>query len=215
MMAVVEDGSTGTLWVISAPSGAGKTTLVRALIKRLQANGMEAALSVSYTTRPARANETDGVDYRFVSAERFSEMATSGEFIEHAEVFGHCYGTSRADTLDHLREGHELFLDIDWQGARQLRGRLAEMRSIFVLPPSTAELERRLRKRSQDSDAVIERRMREARAEMSHFAEYDSLLVNDEFERAVEQLYMLVASHRLRSSRQRHVQVDLIRALLG
>lgn len=212
---MVEDGSTGTLWVISAPSGAGKTTLVQALIKRLKADGMEAALSISYTTRPARSNETDGVDYRFVDAERFSEMATAGEFIEHAEVFGYRYGTSQADTLGHLRGGHELFLDIDWQGARQLRGRLAEMQSVFVLPPSTAELERRLRKRSQDSDAVIERRMREARAEMSHYAEYDSLLVNDEFDRAVEQLYMLVVSHRLRSSRQRQVQVDLIRELLG
>lgn len=214
-MAVVEDGSTGTMWVISAPSGAGKTTLVRALIKCLKANGIEAALSVSYTTRPARANETDGVDYRFVNVERFSEMAVAGEFIEHAEVFGYRYGTSQADTLVHLREGYELFLDIDWQGARQLRGRLAEMQSVFVLPPSMAELERRLRKRSQDSDTVIERRMREARAEISHYAEYDSLLVNDEFERAVEQLYMLVASHRLRSSRQRQVQVGLIRELLG
>lgn len=215
MMAVAADGLLGTLWVISAPSGAGKTTLIRALIKRLKADGVEAVLSVSYTTRPARPNEADGVDYRFVDPKHFSEMVTSGQFIEHAEVFGSCYGTSRTDTLDHLHRGHELFLDIDWQGARQLRGRLGEVRSVFILPPSKAELERRLRQRSQDSEATIRRRMREARAEMSHYAEYDALLVNDEFDRAVEQLYILVAAQRLRSGRQRYAHAALIRELLG
>lgn len=205
----------GTLWVVSAPSGAGKTTLVRALITRLKANGVEAALSVSYTTRPPRPNETDGVDYRFVDRARFSEMAASGEFIEHAQVFDCYYGTSRADTLGHLNRGRELFLDIDWQGARQLRGQIDDMRSIFILPPSTAELEQRLRRRSQDSDAVIEKRMHEARAEISHYAEYDALLINDEFDRAVDQLFMLVAAQRLRISRQRDVHATLIAELLG
>lgn len=214
-MAAAVDKSMGTLWVISAPSGAGKTTLIRALIMRLKADGVEAALSVSYTTRLPRSNEVDGVDYRFIDADRFSKMADSDQFIEHAEVFGHRYGTGRADTLDHLNRGHELFLDIDWQGARQLRGQLGEMRTVFILPPSTAELERRLRRRSQDADAVIEQRMREARTEISHYAEYDALLVNDEFDCALDQLFMLVAAQRLRSRRQSDVYAALIKELLG
>lgn len=215
MAAVAEELSLGTLWIISAPSGAGKTTLTKALIHRLHSEGIEAAFSVSYTTRPPRADEVDGVDYHFVDTRKFSGMTESGELIEHAEVFGHNYGTGRAATLGQLQSGQEVFLDIDWQGARKLRSRIPETRSVFILPPTEQELEKRLRQRSQDKDCAIAERMRNARAEMSHYFEYDALVVNTEFNRALEELYALVIAHRLRCQRQKHIHADLIRQLVG
>ena len=215
MTVLTEELRLGTLWIISAPSGAGKTTLTKALIRRLLSKGIEAAFSVSYTTRAPRADEIDGVDYHFVDMQQFTRMAESGDFIEHAEVFGHNYGTGRAATLRRLQSGQEVFLDIDWQGARKLRACLPETRSVFILPPSERELEKRLRRRSQDQYSAIAERMRKARAEMSHYIEYDTLIVNAEFHHALGELYALVIAHRLRCGRQKYTHANLIRQLVG
>ena len=178
----------GRLYVISAPSGAGKTSLVNALMEREPRIGF----SVSYTTRKPRPNEIPGRDYHFVTMERFEEMVAHGEFLEHARVFDNCYGTGVRAVEEALRNGEQLLLEIDWQGARQVRSRLPEARSIFILPPSRSALEQRLRARSTDSDAVIERRLRDAAEDLGHWNEFDYVVINDRFERALEDLHAIV-----------------------
>jgi guanylate kinase len=181
-------GGIGRLYVIAAPSGAGKTSLVKALMEREP----RMRFSVSYTTRPPRPNEVDGQDYHFVPRARFEEMAARGEFLEHARVFDNFYGTGLAKVQSELRDGHLLLLEIDWQGARQVRARLPAARSIFILPPTRTALEERLRARSTDSEAVIERRLRDAAQDLAHWTEFDFVVVNDQFERAVADLLAIV-----------------------
>jgi guanylate kinase len=181
--------ATGQLWVVAAPSGAGKTSLVRALLER------DASLwfSVSYTTRARRASETDGRDYFFVSEPEFLDMVREGAFLEHARVFDHWYGTGREHVAGLLRAGFSVVLEIDWQGARQVRERAPSSQSVFILPPSAAELERRLRGRKTDSEAVIQRRLEDALGDMTHWAEFDHVIVNDDFAGALERLAAVVA----------------------
>jgi guanylate kinase len=205
------DSAPGTLFVVSAPSGAGKTSLVAALLEADA--GLH--LSVSYTTRPPRPGEVDGEHYHFVDAARFDAMVAAGEFVESARVFGNAYGTAEATLREVLARGDDLLLEIDWQGARQVRERFPESVSIFVMPPSLAELEQRLRGRGQDSDSVIAGRMARARDELSHFAEYDYLVVNDDFKTALDQLRAIVTAERLRRTRQAVRQQGLLAALLG
>jgi guanylate kinase len=204
----------GHLWIVSAPSGGGKTTLTRALLPRLAALGVQARISVSHTTRAPRPGEVDGVHYHFTDAAAFAAKVEAGAFLEHAEVFGRRYGTARAETAALLEAGIEVILDIDWQGARQVRAALPSARSLFILPPSRLELERRLRGRGTDAEADIARRMAEARAEMSHYGEYDSLVVNDDFESALQQLIALFLAPRLALARQRQRHAVLIAELL-
>jgi guanylate kinase len=178
----------GRLYVIAAPSGAGKTSLVKALMEREP----RMRFSVSYTTRPPRPNEVDGRDYHFVARDRFEEMVARGEFLEHARVFDNFYGTGLRAVQSELRDGQLLLLEIDWQGARQVRARLPAARSIFILPPTRRALEERLRARSTDSEAVIERRLRDAAQDLAHWTEFDYVVVNDQFERAVADLLAIV-----------------------
>jgi guanylate kinase len=178
----------GRLYVVSAPSGAGKTSLVKALMEREP----HVRFSVSYTTRKPRPNEVPGRDYHFVSMERFAEMVAKNEFLEHASVFDNCYGTGVRAVQEALANGEQLLLEIDWQGARQVRARLPEACSIFILPPSRSALEQRLRARSTDSEEVIERRLRDAAEDLGHWAEFDYVVVNDRFEQALEDLRSVV-----------------------
>ena len=178
----------GRLYVIAAPSGAGKTSLVKALMEREP----RIQFSVSYTTRKPRPNEIPGRDYHFVSAERFQEMIANHEFLEHARVFDNCYGTGVRTVQESLSNGEELLLEIDWQGARQVRARLPEACSIFILPPSREALELRLKGRSTDSNAVIQRRLRDAAEDLSHWSEFDYVVINDRFEQAIEDLRAIV-----------------------
>lgn len=172
------------LFVIAAPSGAGKTTLVRAL---LSANP-ELRFSVSYTTREKRSNEAHGVDYRFVTVEQFHKLREQGELLENAEVFDNFYATSRSQVEQHLEEGHSVILEIDWQGAQQVRESVPECVTIFVLPPSLEELETRLRDRGTDTAEVIDRRLRDAVGDMSHWDEFQHIIINDGLDRAVAEL---------------------------
>lgn len=192
----------GELFIISAPSGAGKTTLV----KRLVGSMPDLVFSVSHTTRPCRPGEVDGVDYHFVDRASFEEMARTGQFLEYAEVFGNLYGTARSAVAEQMAAGKSVLLDIDWQGARKVREAMPRARSIFILPPSRRELERRLRERGQDSEEVIARRMRDAAAEMSHHGEYDFIVVNDDLESALADLGAIVQN---RPQQTRVVDVDL------
>jgi guanylate kinase len=178
----------GSLYVVAAPSGAGKTSLVKALMERQP----HIRFSVSYTTRKPRPNEVDGRDYHFVTQERFQEMVERGEFLEHARVFDNCYGTAIETVNRALTQGELLLLEIDWQGARQVRARLPEARSIFILPPSRRALEERLRARSSDSESVIERRLRDAKQDLAHWTEFDYVVINDRFEQAVADLLAIV-----------------------
>ena len=178
----------GRLFVVAAPSGAGKTSLMKALIA--SEAGVEVA--VSHTTRQRRAGEEDGVNYHFVDPAGFRQMVETGDFLEWAEVFGHLYGTSRAAVETALAAGKRLFLEIDWQGAQQIRQRLPEALTIFILPPSRQALRERLLARGQDGPAAVARRTAEALEELSHFDEFDYLIVNDNFEQALAQLRQLV-----------------------
>jgi guanylate kinase len=180
----------GKLFVISAPSGAGKTSLVEALLARRP----DLCLSVSHTTRTPRPNEVKGREYHFVPLEEFQELVRQGQFLEHAKVFDNYYGTSAPPVNAHLDHGRSVILEIDWQGARQVRASLPQCVSIFILPPSRAALEKRLRARRTESDAAIERRLRDAVGDMSHWKEFDYVIVNDDFERAVEDLTRIVDS---------------------
>ncbi len=178
----------GDLYVIAAPSGAGKTSLVKAVLSRDPA----LRVSVSHTTRKQREKELPGVDYNFVNVEEFKRLIGQDAFLEHAQVFDNFYGTGRAQVEALRNAGHDVILEIDWQGAQQVRRAQPDCRSIFILPPSRAELEARLRNRNTDSDQVIERRLRDAVADMSHYAEFDRVIVNDEFETAVAQLLTIL-----------------------
>lgn len=201
----------GLLFVVSAPSGAGKTSLVKALLE------VEPSLrlSVSYTTRAPRQGEEDGVHYHFVDAPTFERMAEAGEFVEFARVFGNAYGTAAKTLREGLDAGADLLLEIDWQGARQVRARFPEAISIFVAPPSLAALETRLRGRGKDSEDVIAARMSQARDELSHHAEYDYLVVNDDFAEALGDLRAIVTAERLREPRQAERHAAALKAMLG
>jgi len=203
--------SRGTLFTVSAPSGAGKTSLVNALI----ASCPGLRVSVSHTTRPIRRGEEDGVNYHFVDEEVFLAMLERAEFLEHARVFGNLYGTSGVWVEEQIAAGTDVILEIDWQGAQQVRRLLPETRAIFILPPSREVLEQRLRDRGQDDPAVIEKRLGEAVAEMSHYVESDFLVINRDFDRALQELQAVVISERLRTRRQEIAQVETLQGLLN
>ena len=201
----------GHLFVIAAPSGAGKTSLVRALMEREP--GLR--FSISFTTRKQRPNEVHGRDYFFVAREEFDRMVAAGEFLEHATVFDNSYGTSRRQVEESLASGQDLILEIDWQGARQVRVALPECHSIFILPPSRAELERRLRSRGTDAEDVIQRRLRDAASDMAHWREFDFVVVNDDFERALAELQAIVQGRGEASRRGRPGLAERARELTG
>ncbi|MDB6441998.1 MULTISPECIES: guanylate kinase [Pseudomonas] len=203
--------STGTLYIISAPSGAGKTSLVKALIDAEP----QIRVSVSHTTRAMRPGEVNGVNYHFVDREEFVRMAEHGDFLERAEVFGNLYGTSQSFLQQTLDEGHDLILEIDWQGAEQVRKLMPQARSIFILPPSQEALRQRLTNRGQDSDDIIEGRMREAVSEMSHYVDYDYLIINDDFAHALDDLKAIFRASQLQQKRQQQRFGKLLAELLG
>lgn len=203
--------TTGTLYIISAPSGAGKTSLVKALID----SEAQIHVSVSHTTRAMRPGEVDGVNYHFVSREHFHAMLDKTEFLEHAEVFGNLYGTSQEWVKQTLAEGYDLILEIDWQGAQQVRRLMAEAKSIFILPPTQEALRHRLTNRGQDSGEIIERRMREAVSEMSHYVEYDYILINDDFSHALSDLKAIFRANQLLQSPQQQRHAGLLNELLA
>jgi guanylate kinase len=182
-------GNKNTLFVLAAPSGAGKTTLVHALVKRNPA----LRFSVSFTTRTPRENEQHGRDYFFVTADEFLALQKNGELLESASVFDNYYGTGRSQVEQHLDEGNSVLLEIDWQGARQVRDSMPEAVTVFVLPPSVTELERRLRDRKTDSDEVIERRLNDALGDISHWREFDYVIINDNLDHAVADLQSILA----------------------
>jgi guanylate kinase len=189
----------GLMLVLSSPSGAGKTTLSRRLLQ----SDSDIVMSVSATTRAPRPNEIDGQDYFFVTPEKFDAMAAAGEFLEHATVFGNKYGTPRAPVMAALEAGKDVLFDIDWQGTQQLKQQARDdLASVFVVPPSKAELERRLRIRAQDSDQVVRERMAKASDELSHWAEYDYLLMNDDIQHALGKLEEILRVERSRRARQ-------------
>jgi guanylate kinase len=195
----VEIKRRGLMLVLSSPSGAGKTTLARLLLD----SDPNVAMSVSATTRPKRPGEVDGRDYFFISEKKFQRMVEAGEFLEHATVFGHRYGTPREPVLEALTAGRDVLFDIDWQGTQQLRQQVREdVVTIFVLPPSRAELERRLHTRAQDSAEVVAKRMAKANDEISHWAEYDYVIVNEDVARAQAQVATILLAERLKRARQ-------------
>lgn len=200
----------GQLLIVSAPSGAGKTSLIKALMEQDQ----RVEVSVSYTTRPQRPGEVEGVNYFFVSAETFHKMREAGAFFESAEVFGHFYGTSLTQLEARLSDGADVILEIDWQGAQQVRKLLPDSAWLFILPPSLEALKSRLQARGQDAEDTIDLRMRAARDEMSHWDEADYLIINDQFDVALEALQALVRSLRLRTGQQQSALQDLIEDLL-
>ena len=204
-------GKRGKLFVIAAPSGAGKTSLVRALMQRRPT----LRFSISYTTRKQRPNERDEHDYFFVTKERFEQMRDAGEFLEHARVFDNYYGTSRSQVERLLESGQDVLLEIDWQGAQQIRRALPECRSIFVLPPSREALEQRLRGRGTDSDEVIARRLRDSLADLSHWSEFDYIVVNDDFDRATGELEAVVTGQGEALRRDRAELKELLARLLS
>lgn len=199
------------LFVIAAPSGGGKTSLIAALLKRDE----RVSLSVSHTTRPPRPGEIDGVHYHFVDEPTFLKRAEKGAFLEHARVFDHWYGTSRKSVQDILDSGLDVLLDIDWQGARQIKQNFPDCCTIFILPPSLETLRMRLSKRAQDSEEVIDRRMRAARAELSHGGEFDFLIVNDDFDQALADLHSIVRNGELVPDGQLERNHDLLAQLLN
>ncbi|MEZ3134536.1 guanylate kinase [Stutzerimonas kunmingensis] len=197
--------TTGTLYIVSAPSGAGKTSLVKALVDAQP----QVRVSVSHTTRTMRPGEVDGVNYHFVSREDFLARLERNEFLEHAEVFGNLYGTSQRWLEDILAEGFDLILEIDWQGAQQVRRLMPQAKSIFILPPTQEALRQRLNNRGQDSDEIIDKRMREAVSEMSHYVEYDYLVINDDFAHALIDLQSIFRANQLiqKTQQQRHARL--------
>ena len=212
-MGVTKMGETpkGTLFTISAPSGAGKTSLVRALLDQDE----NTQVSVSFTTRAMRPGELDGRDYHFIDKNRFDDMLANTEFLEHAQVFTNYYGTSQAWVDAALAQGKDVILEIDWQGAAQIRRLLPETEGIFILPPSRACLQERLRGRGQDDETVIEQRMQEAKNEMSHFIDAQWLIVNDDFEQALIELKSIILTQRLKACSQQQKYGSLLVDLLS
>ncbi|ATX78350.1 guanylate kinase [Reinekea forsetii] len=200
----------GILYIIAAPSGAGKSSLVNAVIARLPF----VTLSISHTTRAMRPGEEDGAHYHFTSPADFVERVGRGEFLEHAQVFDNYYGTSQAYVQHQLDAGHDVILEIDWQGAQQVRRLMPGCRSVFILPPSKAALQERLEKRQQDSAAVISRRMLDAVSEMSHYGDFDYLIINDDFYKALDELAAIFTTNRLVMSQQQQRHQGLIMQLL-
>ncbi|WNW12713.1 guanylate kinase [Pseudomonas sp. DTU_2021_1001937_2_SI_NGA_ILE_001] len=203
--------STGTLYIVSAPSGAGKTSLVTALIDA----DRQIRVSVSHTTRAMRPGEVNGVNYHFVERAEFLRMIEQGDFLEQAEVFGNLYGTSQSSLQEVLDAGYDLILEIDWQGAEQVRNLMPDALSIFILPPSQEALRQRLNGRGQDSDEIIEGRMREAVSEMSHYGAYDYIVVNDDFDVALDDLKAIFRANRLTQAHQQRRHQALLAQLLG
>ncbi len=203
--------NTGTLFTVSAPSGAGKTSLVRALADQCP----DICVSVSHTTREVRPGEQDGVSYHFVTETVFQDMLGRGAFLEHARVFNHYYGTSQAWVEEQLAAGRDVILEIDWQGAEQIKRQRPDSVSVFILPPSREDLLQRLKGRGRDQDDIIQQRMNQAADELSHYPEADYLIVNDEFPRALEQLQCVVEAQRLRAEVQVVKLSDLLKDLLS
>lgn len=201
----------GTLFIVSAPSGAGKTSLVNELV----ACTKKIAISISHTTRPQRQGEENGLHYHFIDREQFQKMANTGQFLEHAQVFGNYYGTSQAWVEGELEKGRDIILEIDWQGAQQVRRLIPSSVSVFVLPPSKESLEQRLQSRGKDSEEVINQRLEKAVEEMQHYVEADFVIINDEFELALQQLKAVVISERLKIRRQMVDQSDRVKQLLS
>jgi guanylate kinase len=201
----------GSLFIVAAPSGAGKTSLMKALI----AKHAQIRVSVSHTTRPVREGEIDGKDYFFVSQDEFQKMRTEGAFLECATVFDNSYGTSSAAVQDQLANGFDVILEIDWQGAQQVRKNYPGCTGIFIIPPSKQALEQRLRGRGQDNDEVIARRMRDAESEISHYVEFDYLIVNDDFERALMEIEAIIIAKRKTMAIQQLQQSNLLNELLA
>lgn len=202
---------TGTLYIISAPSGAGKTSLVKALL----AQDEQIRVSVSHTTRAMRPGEEDGVHYNFVSREAFDSLIAAGNFLEYAEVFTNKYGTSRIWVEEQLAQGTDVILEIDWQGAQQVRKLMPNAVSVFILPPSKEELRRRLTGRGQDSEEVIDHRMSEAVSEMVHYPEFDYVIINDDFDQALVQLQAVFTANRLILANQQQRHHGLLEDLLS
>lgn len=203
--------TTGKLYIISAPSGAGKTSLV----KQLRAETSDLAVSVSHTTRAMRPGETDAVDYFFVAVEQFKTMIAEQAFLEHAQVFDNFYGTAQQTVETNLAQGLDVILEIDWQGAAQVKRMLPDCVSIFILPPSIEVLCQRLQNRGQDNEEIIARRMRDAVTEMSHYPEFDYLVVNDDFNLALNQLKSIIIANRLQQKRQQSLLAPLLNDLLN
>lgn len=201
----------GILFIVSAPSGAGKTSLLRELVP----TDTRLVMSVSHATRPMRDGEQDGVHYHFVSVAEFEALIEAGAFLEHAQVFDNFYGTSESAVKAQLASGQDVILEIDWQGARQVRQRFPLAVSIFVAPPSIAALRERLSGRGQDSEAVVQRRMADARSELSHFPEYDYLVFNDDFDTALADLQAIFRAERLREPRQADAAAGSLVKMLG
>ncbi|WP_313454887.1 guanylate kinase [Pseudomonas sp.] len=203
--------TSGTLYIVSAPSGAGKTSLVTALIEA----DPRVSVSVSHTTRAMRPGEQHGVNYHFVSHDAFEELIAKGDFLEHAEVFGNFYGTSRSALQHVLDQGNDLILEIDWQGAQQVRALMPEALSVFILPPSQQALRARLDGRGQDSEEIIAGRMREAVTEMVHYDEYDYVIINDDFALALDELKSVFVANRLLLKKQQQRHSQLLEELLA
>lgn len=203
----------GTLYILSAPSGAGKSSLINALLSDVSKS--EVQLSISHTTRNPRPGEENGVHYYFTHHDEFKALIEKGHFLEWAEVFGNYYGTSLPMIEQNLEKGIDVFLDIDWQGARQIRAKLPNVKTIFILPPSRAELERRLVGRGQDSAETIAKRMAEAVSEMSHYNEFDYVIVNDDFQTALGELKAILTAERLKQNLQAVRHQGLINELLA
>ena len=200
----------GLLFILSSPSGAGKTTISRMILESDDGIG----LSVSATTRPIRPGEIDGKDYHFVSDANFDRMVANGEFLEWAHVFGHRYGTLKSEVLKQIEGARDVLLDIDWQGTQQLKQVDPDIVRVFILPPSMAELERRLRSRGTDSDEVIAGRMARAAAEISHWAEYDYVFINDDAEKCRKLVHTVLKAERLKARRRLELH-DFVRGLIG
>ena len=204
--------SKGTLYIISAPSGAGKTSLVKGLMAE---DASDIMVSISSTTRAIRPGEQEGVDYHFIDKEEFISLVESSAFLEHAKVFDNFYGTSQQHVERELLKGKDVILEIDWQGARQVRKLMQDSQSIFILPPSSAALKKRLQNRGQDEETIIQRRMQEAVNEMSHYAEFDYLVVNDDFDQALQELNCIIKANRLRQLHQERSLEQLLINLMN